>query len=70
MLQIRADDGRRIFRAQSHAAAAAVIEGVHFFRNDVGRFADAAQKQFGTFKQRGTNFAEPVKRTDLTDFLL
>ena len=36
------DDRSRIFRAQCHAAAAAVFKGIHFLGDDVCRFPDAA----------------------------
>ena len=42
MFQESPDDGSRIFRAQGHAAAAAVFKGIHFLGDDVCRFPDAA----------------------------
>ena len=42
VFDVRAADGRRAFGAQSQRLAAEVVEGVHFFLDDVGFVADAA----------------------------
>ena len=40
------------FRAQGDAFVVAVVEGVHFFADDVGFFADGALEQAGLFEER------------------
>ena len=40
------------FRAQGDAFVVAVAEGVHFFADDVGFFADGTLEQAGLFKER------------------
>ncbi len=65
MLNVRAHDRRRVFRAQRQAPAffvfvAAIRPGEHFLRDNVGFRTDAARKQFRMLKNRRADFLESV----------
>ena len=55
------------FWAQGDVAQAFVFEGIHFFRNDVGCFTDAAQKQLGVFENWGTDLFIMIVREKFAD---
>ena len=55
------------FGAQGDAFVVAVIEGVHFFADDVGFFADSAFEQAGLFEQRQLQRAVAVAGKDGVD---
>ena len=54
------------FWAQSHAAAAAVLKGIHLFLNHFGFIAQTALKNFGCFKNRSTQFAVVITFKNIT----
>ena len=52
----RPHDTGGAFGAKGERSAAAVVEGVGFFADDVGGFTHAAVKQFGVFEDRACGF--------------
>src|SRR5205823_1202492 len=55
MLNVGANDGRRIFRAQTQRRAVAILKGVHLLTHNVRVFAHAAGKQLCLFENRSPN---------------
>ena len=49
------------FGAQRQAFAAAIVEGVHFLADHVGRFADRAAENFGLFEHGHFDAAEAIE---------
>ena len=70
VLDVGADDAGGVFGAKGEGlcllalGAGAVFPGVHFFRDDVGLFADAAGEEFGGFDEGGADFAESIAREE------
>ena len=67
MLDHRPHDAGGGFRAQGDAFVVAVVEGVHFFADDVGFFADGALEQAGLFEERQLQRAVAVAGKDGVD---
>src|SRR4029077_5441568 len=57
LFEHRAHHRRREFGAQRERSAAAVVEGVHLFVDDVGAFANRADEHVAAFKDRRPDFA-------------
>ena len=53
--------------SERNAAAAAVLECIHFLLHDVGRLADAAAEQLGVFKGGEAYFPEAAPRRAVPD---
>src|SRR6185312_2247572 len=58
--QHRADEARSVFRSQRDLFAAAIGEGVHFFRDDIRALADRPREDFGEFEDRRRDFLEAI----------
>ena len=71
VLDIGADYAGGVFGAEGEGLAfvafgsAAIFPGEHFFRDDVGLFADAAGEQFGGLENGGADFVEVVGAEDV-----
>src|SRR5437588_10901461 len=59
--QDRADDPGGVLRPQGDLFAAAVHEGVHLLRDDVGVLADRPREDLGKFENRRRDLGKPVK---------
>src|SRR5208282_1040959 len=57
----RANHPGSVFWPQRDFLAAAVVEGVHFLRNDVGVLADRSRENFGELENRRRHFGEAVE---------
>ena len=72
VLDVGADDAGGVFRAEGEGlglfalGAGAVVPTVHLFRDDVGLFADAADKEFGGLEDGGADLTEAVAGEDGT----
>ena len=60
MLDVGSANASRRFGAQTHRGLVAVVERIHFFRNDVCLAADCARKQFRGLKDRRANLSESI----------
>ena len=63
--QHRAHDPGGVLRPQRHLFAAAIGEGVHLLRHDVGVLADRPREDFGELEDRRRDLGKAVKRRRL-----
>jgi hypothetical protein len=59
--EIRAANARRELRPKSDRLPAAILEGVHFLRDHIGRLADGAREHAGLFDGRHLDPLEAVQ---------
>src|SRR5204862_8063962 len=59
--QDRANDPGGVLRPQCDLFAAAIVEGVHLLRDNVGVLADRPRKDLGKFENRRRDLGKPVK---------
>ena len=66
MLDEGAYDAGRSFGPQREPAPAAIFEDVHFFLDDIGRFAERSLEQVQRFKRGRSDLGKTVSRKGLT----
>jgi hypothetical protein len=69
MLDISPADWCRSLRAQSHAVATPILEGVHLLLYDVGPFADATSEEACLLENRGIDALVAIELADLLSLL-
>ena len=65
--QIGACDAGGEFRAQRQRIAAAVLEGVHFLRDDIGRLAERAREHRGRLEHGQLDALEAIESADAVE---